>query len=65
MNLGQRGHVVEIERQRQFGNQMVEIFLKFRLRFGQIIRRRDDERVRTGLAGAAGHVHGFDKRQCR
>ena len=40
-DLGQRRHVVEVERQRQFGHQMIELFLQLGLALGHVIRRRD------------------------
>ena len=61
-DLGERRHVVEEQRQRQLGHQVVEILPQLRLAARQVVRRRRHDRLRPGVRREPGEGQRLDKR---
>ena len=62
-DLGERRHVVEEQRQRQLGHQVVEVLPQLRLAARQIVRRRDHDAPAPGVRREPGEVHRLDERR--
>lgn len=60
-DLGERGHVVEHDREREFREEMMNVVRELGLSGWEIIGRGEDKGVGSGVGGVAGEVDCFDE----